>query len=140
MSIGQWVRSPAGDGYPPVQARANSQPTPPSQRNQRAALPNHSDVRRLGWMGLAARPCGWKGPPPALVGEGPADRGPGAPGLVDLGHVPAVVEHLDPATRDPAAELLRVPDRDQRVLAPPDDERWHLDAGQSAAEAVVGDR
>ena len=80
------------------------------------------------------------GPARALAGQEPADRGPRALGLVGLDHVAAVVDHLDPAARDPAAELLRVPDRDQRVLAPPDDERRHLDAVQPAAEAVVGDR
>ena len=41
-----------------------------------------------------------------------------------------------PAIR--AAQLLRVPHRDERVLATPDDERWHLDTVQPPTEAVVG--
>src|SRR3954447_21847713 len=77
---------------------------------------------------------GGPGAPRALGGQEPADRGPRALGLVGLDHVPAVVQYLDSAARDPAAELLRVSDRDKRVLAPPDDERRHRHAVQPAAQ------
>src|SRR5204862_314071 len=93
-------------------------------------------------FGRAAYPARPRLPPHplALARQEPADRGPRTLGLVDVDHVPAVVEHLDAAARDPAAELLRVLHRDQRVLTPPDDERRHADAVQPPAEAVVGDR
>ena len=55
--------------------------------------------------------------------------------------VPGVVEDLEPGVRaDQALELVGVLDRDQDVVAPPHDQRRHLDVGQPVAERVAQHR
>src|SRR5881296_1392786 len=79
------------------------------------------------------------GAAPLLVQEGLDHAGCGLR-LLQVGSVAGSLHDLDASLHQPAGELVRVRERDQPVVLPPDQQRGRLDAVDSLLQPLVGNR